>query len=52
MLNWIVWNRTVLVIKMDLVLYNLQPWYVINNRQPWYAIKLNQTKKQTNKQTN
>ena len=34
MLNWIVWNRTVYLYKMDLALNNLLRWYIIKHKQP------------------
>ena len=34
MLNWIVWNRTDCVYKMDLALNNLQDWYAIKPEKP------------------
>ena len=37
MLNWIIWNRTIYLYKMDLAL---------DNQQSWYAIKPKQTNKQ------
>ena len=34
MLNWIVWNRTDYLYKMDLALKKLQGWYAIKPKQP------------------
>ena len=53
MLNWIVWNRTVYLFKMDLALNNLQRWIyykTLPNKQnlPFPHTHAN---KQTNKET-
>ena len=34
MLNWIVWNWTDYLYKMDLALNNLQGWYAIKPKRP------------------
>ena len=43
MLNWIIWNRTIYLYKMDLIL-NYQQWFIYNKTKPKQTKKIKQSK--------